>query len=260
MVIQNNINKRSIIMNKRYLILSVFACMLIIFNVKAQKTPIDNFLKKNKLSREGVTNVSMSPDELQSIFETHNKNASRIPILYSSMTVPEAYSSVTISKASIPTNLFADFKKRLKSSKYESFMEVNKENEDVGYYIKKGKKNINEIVVLQQKKNQFSAVYIKGDIAVNQVNNHLRIINNSLRRLSADNTNTADRQYTLTIPTIQNIQDLSLETDTFSLKFDRESFELLEKNLDNFKRDIILDIKEAQKLFQERSIKNKENK
>ena len=247
-------------MNKRYFILSVFTCMLVIFNVKAQKTPIDVFLEKNYLSRDGVTNVSMSQDMLKSIFETHNQNASKKPILYSSMTVPEAYSSVTISKADIPKNLFVDFKKRLLSSKYESFMEVNKENNDVGYYIKKGKKNNNEIVVLRQKKNQFSAIYIKGDIEVNNVDNHLRIINNAMRRLSADNTDTSDSQYTLTIPSIKNIKDLSLETDTFVLKFDRENLKVLEKNLDNFRRDIILDFKESQKIIQDIIQQKKETK
>jgi len=153
-------------MKKQYFIYSVITCMLVIFNVKAQNTPIDDFLKKYP-SREGVTHVSMSQQMLQSLFSSNTffKNA------------PEAYSSVSVSKTDKPATLFADFKKSLLFFKYEQVMEVNKEESDIiTYYMKKLDNATNEIVVLRQQKNLFSAIYIKGIIDMSNVHNYLHRI------------------------------------------------------------------------------------
>ena len=96
------------------------------------------------------------------------------------LNAPEIYSSVTILK-NIHENMSADLRKILLSSKYEPFMEVNKEDiEILGYYLKKVNDNINEIVILRQQKDLFSAIYIRGDIDVNLLDNYLRVIKVSL--------------------------------------------------------------------------------
>ena len=190
-------------MKKQHFILSIITCMMVIFNVKAQNTPIDDFLKKYP-PREGVTHVSMSQQMLQSIFAPSTFQSTRPQVSTSSevvlrsygliqqnLNVPEFYSSVSISLKDIPTNLFTDFKNTLLSSKYEQFMEMNQENSNIlGYYLKKVNDSINEIVVVRQQKEQFSAIYIKGNIDVNQVDNYLRIIKSSLdRQMRTDQTN-----------------------------------------------------------------------
>jgi NADH:ubiquinone oxidoreductase subunit len=184
-------------MKKCFFIFPVIACMLAISNVKAQNTPIDDFLKKYP-SREGVTSVSISQQMLQGIFTRPKTYSSSITPVWSfwvshkeNFNVPESYSSVSISRANTPENLYADFKRKLLSSKYEQYMEVNRENSDILLYLmKKGTNIINEIVVLRHQKDQFSAIYIKGVIDVSQVDNYLQLIKLSLdQQLSANQTN-----------------------------------------------------------------------
>ena len=208
-------------MKKQIFIIPFIACIMAISNVKAQNTPIDDFLKKYP-SREGVTSVAMSQQMLQSIFpqlqqisappndtKKVSANISYTYSLSSKMNVPEAYNSVTISK-DIPANLSADFKKMLLTSKYEQFMEVNKENSIIlGYYLKKVNHNTNEIVVLRQQENQFSAIYIKGDISIDQVDRYLLRIKQALDRMGA--TNQTDMfpsgyQFAFSMPSFDNIK------------------------------------------------------
>jgi len=139
--------------------------MLVIFNVKAQNTPIDDFLKKYP-SREGVTTVSLSQQILQSYFdEDKNRKA------------PESYSSITVSKNENAFEKFTNFNKMVVSSKYEKILEVNKENSDiVCYYVKKMNKGAKETIVSRQQKDMFSAIYIKGDIEIDDLDWYLTTI------------------------------------------------------------------------------------
>ncbi len=182
-------------MKKQYFIFLVVTCLLAVSNVKAQD-PIEDFLKKDP-SREGVTSVMISQQMLQSIFrpeqtyvsfggsdKTSNLKLIAPPVL----NVPEAYSSVSISRGNIYNKLFVDFIKRLQSFKYEQFMEVNKEDNNIlGYYLKKVNDSINEVVVLRQKVDQFSAIYIKGNINIDHVDRYLERIRQALRRMEAYN-------------------------------------------------------------------------
>jgi len=154
-------------MKKQYFISLAITCM-VLFNVKAQNTPIDDFLKRYP-SLEGVTSVTLSQQMLKSMFSTSNLNN------------PDAYSSLSVYKTDIPVNLFTDFRNILLSSKYEQSMEVNKENSiKLSYFLKEVSKNTNEIVIIRQKKYSFSAIYIRGNIDVNLLDNYLRVIKISL--------------------------------------------------------------------------------
>ena len=212
-------------MKKQYFIFSIITCMTVIFNVKAQNTPIDDFLKKYP-SKEGVTHVTMSQQMLQSIFPPSIiVNA----ISGESIKVPDSYSSVTVSKEDIPENLFTDFKKTLLSSKYEQFMEMNKENNSIlGYYLKKVNDQTNEIVVLRHQKNQFSAIYIKGDIDINYVNHHLSMIKSALNRLGANQTSMFqhDHQFAFAMPLLEGFKMDFPNFHDFNFQFDNEAFKL----------------------------------
>ena len=195
---------------KRQYFISLFITCMVIFNVKAQNTPIDDFLKKYP-SREGVTHVTISQQMLQSIFapsddvrvigvglqskqkpstqaskpasESAEVVVSATALSRQDMNVPEAYSSVSVSKTDIPTNLSSDLKKTLLSSKYEQHMEMNKENIVIlGYYLKKVNDKCNEIVVLRQENDQFSAIYIRGEIDINELDRYLTRIRIALNR------------------------------------------------------------------------------
>jgi len=197
-------------MKKQYFI-SIFITCAVIFNVKAQNTPIDDFLRRYT-NKEGLTTITVSQQMLQSIF-AHSNTASEIPIIYTlrgsnndslsisqiprisfttvpTMNVPEAYSSLSISrKEDSSTNFFLIFINVLNLSKYEKIMEVNQENKNVlGYYMMKVNDKCNEIVVLRQQDDLFSAIYIKGDININQIENYLTRIRSALTRMGAYNT------------------------------------------------------------------------
>ena len=235
-------------MKKQYFISLAITCM-VIFNVKAQNTPIDDFLKRYP-TLEGVTSVTMSQQMLQSIFAPPKTKTTSIEnsfFQYSNenLKVPEVYSSVTISKKDVPENLFADFKKTLLSSKYEQFMEMNRENNSLlGYYMKKVNDNTNEIVVLRHQKDQFSAIYIKGDIDINYVNHHLTMIKSALIRLGANQTGMFQfgNQFAFSMPSFDDFNfpnfkefDFKFDTDAFNFKMD-ENFQLrLEESMKNAK-------------------------
>jgi uncharacterized membrane protein YkoI len=165
-------------MKKQYYIFSLIACMLLVFNnIKAQQTPVDEFLKKYP-SAEGVTHISMSKQMLKSIFE-----------LSQPLTVPEAYNSLTLSRKDIPEYFYTDFIKILTASKYESYMEIKSENNQrMSYYIKEVNVHNNEIVVLRQQKDNFSSIYIKGDIDMDNLDVYLGQIRNHLLNLNETGT------------------------------------------------------------------------
>ena len=224
-------------MKKQYFILLAIAGMSAIMNVKAQNTPIDDFLKKYP-SREGVTHVSLSQQMLQSIFappkdptdNSHEASMYKHRIrFYGELNVPEAYSSVTISKKDISENVFADLKKTLLSSKYEQFMEVNKENNSIlGYYLKKLNEKTNEIVVLRHQKDQFSTIYIKGDIDINYVNTYLDVIRGALSRFNAYNQIDMflpSNQFAFSMPSFDDLKFPNFQgLDFKDFKFDSETF------------------------------------
>ena len=284
-------------MKKQYFIFLSIACISVIFNVKAQNTPIDDFLKTYP-TREGVTHVSMSQQMLQSIFSSQRSRlqitgpsaTSSTPYTYmwrwvpdslsvrpsatssgniivgedglvsADLGIPEAYSSVSVSKKDISENLYADFKKTLLSTQYELFMEKNSENNNIlGYYLKKTNDNTNEIVVLHQQKDQFSAIYIKGDIDINNVNQNLNMIRNALNLLGA-NQNDDMIQFAFAMPRMEDIManlpdfselksqmedfkinlpdlsELKNQMEEFKGQFDNEDFkQKLEETMKNFK-------------------------
>ena len=197
-------------------------------NDNAQQTPIDDLLKKYP-SMEGITHVSMSQQMLQTIFGS--PIPIRIPygkdsiIMYEIMDTPEAYSSVSISKTVNASNIFADFKKMLLSAKYEQIMEMNKENSDLlCYYMKKVTDKTNEIVVLRQQKNQFSAIYIKGDFEIKQLDNYLQTIKSSLdRQMGANNTGIfqSGDMFAFSMPSFDNLKYSNFQKSNF--KFDSDS-------------------------------------
>ena len=222
-------------MKKQYFLFLVIACMLIISKTKAQNTPIDDLIKKYG-SQEGVTNVSISQQMLKAIFNTTTltfretitqDSLIRVRML---LKVPEAYSSISISKTDISANLFADIKKTLLSSKYEQFMEINKENSNIlGYYLKKVKDNINEIVVLRQQKDQFSAIYIKGDIDIDQIDKYLSRIRTALSRMGATNhigMFQPDLQFAFTMPDFDDLKMNLPNFKDFDFKFDSDALKL----------------------------------
>ena len=209
-------------MKKQYFIYSVITCMLVIFNVKAQNTPIDDFLKRYP-SKEDVIHVSISQQMLRGIFDTTYLNR------------PEAYGSVSVSKTDNPAILFADFRKTLLSSNYEQIMEVNNENSNIlCYFLKADNRNRNrppnEIVVLRQQKNQFSAIYIKGRFELVDLEQYLRKIQFALARMGAYNTGIyPDRQFAFTLPSFDNFNfpnfkefDFKFDSDAFNFKMDED--------------------------------------
>jgi len=204
-------------MKKQYLI-SLFITCAVIFNVNAQNTPIDDFLKKYPSRKDGagVTNVLMSQQMLRSFFasqqgliipnsqssgprtlrwegntnERSNDDVVRVLVhgRIKEIKVPEAYSSVNVSRPGVPEIWFTDFKKMLMSSRYEPILEMRVENNNLGYYVKKLNDNSNEIIVLRQRDVQFSAIYLKGDIEIDMIDTYLSIIRNGLnQRLGAMN-------------------------------------------------------------------------
>ena len=182
-------------------IIFTIACIISITNIYAQN-PIDEFLKKYD-SKDGITNVSMSKQMLESVFDEkvtlslpiNTKSSvtieSKNEVFFSSspaLNVPEAYRSVAITEIAKPKDIYANFCKLLTSLNYEQYMEVNKENSNVlGYYHKKLNDNNNEIVVIRQQNEQFSAIYIKGDINISQLDKYLLKIRMAMIRLGADN-------------------------------------------------------------------------
>jgi len=225
-------------MKKQIFIIPFIACMLAMFNVKAQNTPIDDFLKKYP-SKEGVTTVTMSQQMLQSIFAPPDNSkvnevtlignpsvetslssskisysANEIKMNYftslQNLNVPEAYSSMS-AKRDIPENLSADWIKNILFSKYryEKYMEINNENSiELGYFVKKLNDSINEIVVIRQQKNQFSTIYIKGNIKIEQVDKYLSKIKSALARMGATNQTDifpSGHQFAFSMPSFDNI-------------------------------------------------------
>ena len=222
-------------MKKQYFIFLAIAGMSAMYSVKAQNTPIDDFLKKYP-SREGVTSVSLSQQMLQSIFappkdlkdNSYQSSMYEYRIsLYGKNSVPEAYNSMTISNKDIPENLFTDFKKTLLSSKYEQFMEENKENNSIlGYYMKKVNDNTNEIVVLRYQKKQFSAIYIKGDININQLNHYLSMIKGALGQLGAYNQIDiflSGNQFAFAMPSFDDLKMKLPKIQEFNFKINTDS-------------------------------------
>ncbi len=271
-------------MKKQHIILSTLVCLFISLTVQAQNNPIDLFLKKYS-SREGVTNVSVSQQMLQSIFASSEQSSSRIStartspakaskpapaenaedqssmkfawtVSPSTLNVPEAYSSVTVSKAEKPADMFADFRKVLVSSKYEPYMEVNKEENNVlSYFLKKVNDNNNEIIVLRQQKEQFSAIYIKGDIDINKLDQYLSRIRSSLARLGAGNhmeiMSHPVSDWALSSPVLNDIR-FNLNNNDFKYQFDmeamqrniQESMKTMEETMENVKKEMkTIDIK-----------------
>ena len=90
----------------------------------------------------------------------------------------------------------------------------------LAYFLKKVKDNNNEIVVLRQQKDQFSAIYIKGDIEINYVNSHLNTIRSALSRLGASNQTNIfpyDYQFAFSMPSFDNFMIPDFDTDAFNL-------------------------------------------
>ena len=215
-------------MKKQIFIIPMIACFWAI-SVNAQNTPIDDFLKKYSV-REGVTSVSMSHAMLQSIFETyvkHNQGVDR-----QIWVIPEAYSSVSVLNTDQAVNMFADLKRTLLSSKYEQVLDQTTTSQDakttnvLSYFMKKATGSMNEIVVLRQQNNQFSAIYIKGDMSINNLNAHLNCIKGALVRMGANHPVEMmpfGHQFAYTIPSFEHFD---------FPKFDKESFRF---NMDDFK-------------------------
>ena len=168
-------------------------------NDGSQNTLIDDFLKKYPYpSGRGVTRVTMSQQMLQTIFSKPKSSTlqtgtstDRSPLTLRGIVVkaPEAYSSVFISNSNLPASLPNDLKTILFSSKYEQYMEVNKENSEIlGYYLKKVNDTCNEIVVLRLQDKHLSVIYIKGEIDINDVERYLSTIKSELERISDADT------------------------------------------------------------------------
>ena len=218
-------------MKKQYFIFLAIVGMSAIMNVKAQNTPIDDFLKKYP-SREGVTHVSMSQKMLNDIFtapQPNEPNANSFSYFYrGNYNVPETYNSVTVSK-DVSMQMVNDLKKTLLSSKYEQYMEVNRDNSNIlGYYLKKVKDNTNEIIVLRQQKDQFSAIYIKGEIDINMIDRYLDRIKNALSKMGADNHTYSlpyDHQFAFSMPSFDDLKFPNFQGFNFKdFKFDSETF------------------------------------
>ena len=178
---------------KKHLIIFAISGILFSTMAQAQNTPIDDFLKIYPY-REGVTNVSISQQMLQSIFtpppSSKKVNQSNETHFFSGMpddvsNVPEAYSSVSVLKAKNASYLIDRFRRTLLSGKYEQQMEVNNEESYLGSYLKKLDDHSNEIVVLRRRNDQISAIYIRGDIDINHVDRYLNRIRIALRRMEA---------------------------------------------------------------------------
>ena len=146
--------------------------MSVIFSVKAQNTPIDDLLKQYT-SRENVVHVSISRESLKTIF----------PSL--SISIPQAYSSLSISRTDLPASVFIDFKTMLLSSNYRPHTATMNETGDITliYFVKRNPDSTSEIMVLRQEKDLFLAVHIMGnfdDVAQGQL--YLRQLRNYLNQ------------------------------------------------------------------------------
>ena len=267
-------------MKKQYFTSLVVTCM-VIFSVKAQNTPIDDFLKRNP-SMEGVTSVSMSQQMLKTIFASNMRvvGAGAIPRLQSSTStsasteakgarvasttytvypqynVPEAYSSVLVSSKDIPAIWYANFKKTLLSSEYEQYMEMNKENSIIlGYYLKKVNDKCNEIVVLRRQKDQFSAIYIRGDIDIDQLDRYLNRIKSALDRISDNQINMfqSGQQFAFAMPSFNNLKFPNFQE--FDYKFDPETFNF--KMDENLQRSMEESMKKAKEMLESEDFTHK---
>ena len=222
-------------MKKQYFI-SLFITCVVIFNVQAQNTPIDDFLKKHP-SMEGVTSVSMSQQMLKSIFEPTNLN------------FPDAYNSLSVSDTDISANLFSDFRNMLLSSKYEQSMEVNNGNNNMlSYFLKEVSKNRNEIVVLRQQENLFSVIYIKGNIEFQDLDRYLRRIKSELSRKGALNAGLyqPNDQFAFTMPSFDDFNFPNFQE--FDFKFDADAFNF--KIDDDLKLRMEESMKKAKEMFE----------
>jgi len=201
---------------------------MVIFNVKAQNTPIDDFLKKLS-SREGVTHVSMSQQLLRDIFGPTNLN------------FPEAYSSVSISKTNISEKLFADFKNTLLTDNYEQIMEVNKENNNILYYFlkKESKKSRNELLVLRQQTETLSAIYIRCNFELDQLDEYLKIIQQALVRLKANNSEIYlhGNKFAFTMPSFNYnyLWNYKFDPEAFNFKMDEDVKQRMEESMKKVK-------------------------
>ena len=193
--------------------------LFIAISIQAQNTPIDDLIKKYGFG-EGVTSVSMSQQVLQSIFESSPifsvGTDNNVRSLFS-MNAPEVYRSITISKSENPAGLYTDLRNLLIASKYEQHMDLNEENNNMlGYYLKKVNDNTNEIMILRRQKEQFSAIYIKGNIDMKDIDNYLRRIRSALKNMSGSNytdwplTNTND----VSIFGFGRMVDVKIQSDT----------------------------------------------
>ncbi len=255
-------------MKKYHLVISVAVC-LFAANVRAQSNPIDDFLKKYP-SREGVTNVSVSKQMLEAIFAPPpTKNTSRTReeafwyVTGEDMNVPEAYSSVSISKTDKAATMFADFKKTLLSAKYEQYMEVNREDSNMlTYYLKKVNDQSNEVVVLRQRKDQFSAIYLKGDIDINRVDRYLIRIKSALARMEASSGMQpgfhTDFEFNFNPQFLGDLQcDISDLQNRLNFSFDSEKFQ---QNMENVRRNMEETMKKAMDKAEEAAKKAEEEK
>ena len=166
----NNLIKNP--MKKQYFILLAIAIMTVMMNVKAQNTPIDDFLK-TYTPREGVTQVSISGEMLRSIFT------------FSSPSVPEAYSSVTVSRTDIPAYVLPDFITMLLSSNFRISRGIIATSGDdrVLHFVRGDLHRPNEIVAVRQRKDMFLAVYTRGGFdGLPQGLHYMILLGNSLRQ------------------------------------------------------------------------------
>jgi len=124
-------------------------------------------------------------------------------------------------------------------------------------------------VVLRKQTDQFSAIYIKGEIEINQVDNYLRMIKNSLdrqMRSSQSGMFQLGNQFAFAMPSFDNFKVPEFDSEAFNLRMEEakrsmeESMERL-KDRDGFlQQDIQNALEKKQKQFEGAQQQIEENK
>ena len=161
-------------MNKN-IFLTLILCFLFGITTFSQSKIIEDFMKEHS-SKDGVTFVNVSPKMLE------GRLGKSEGILYNSITVTKPSNSYD------PTHLYPDFLKQLRDSNYEQYVEMSKGTFDkTSYHQKQINNSCNEIFIIsisiQNGKPYFSAIYMKGDIKISDVNTYLGFMRYYLAQL-----------------------------------------------------------------------------
>jgi len=201
----------------RNILLTLTLCFLFGITALSQSKIIEDFMNEHS-SKDGVTFVNILPKMLESTIRPDG-------LLYNSITVTKPSNSYD------PTHLYPDFLKQLGDSNYEQYMEMSKGTFDkTSYHQKQINDSCKEIFIIsinisiQNGKPYFSAIYMKGNIRISDVNVYLKLIRNYLNQL--------EMGFLPSNESLKKFDFPALDFSNFNLSFlDDISKQFYEKNL-----------------------------